>query len=418
MENSLIANEELGSLLNNLWLTFATSLVFMMNLGFACLETGLVRSKNATNVLFKNTFIPIVGILVFSGWGYNLMFPGAEAEGGFFGFGGFGFPSPTHAASLPYNYYSKFLFQAMFACTASTIISGAVAERIKLSVFLLFSISILGFIYPVAGMWVWGGGWLTHSLSLPFHDFAGSSVVHTVGGYAALTGTFMLGPRNGKYLDNKIIPIPGHSMPLSIIGLFILWLGWIGFNGGCVTATQPKLLSYVLLLTMLAGCCGGAGALLTSYFINKTNDITMLINGVLAGLVSITAGADIMNTTDTCAIGLIAGILVVFSVLIFDKLRIDDPVGAISVHLVCGTWGTIAVGLFGKLAEQNGMQQLKVQLCGCLSIGIFVVFSSFIILFIIKKIIGLRVNSKKESDGLDLSDHGMKAYHFEEENKY
>lgn len=400
-------------IINTLWLVLATSLVFLMHLGFACVETGLVRSKNTASILFKNTVIPALTILIFSAWGFQLMYPGVWFQGMVIGFGGFGLQTEDRILPLHQSYYSHFLFQSMLASVSATIVLGAIAERIKLIPFLIFIIFFIGLIFPLIGMWTWGGGWLSNGLAIPFHDFGGASVVHSVGGYAALTGASMLGPRAGKYINDKILPLPGHNMPVAIIGVFLLWVGWIGFNGGAVPATNPDLLVSVLLITMLAGASGAAGAFLTSFFINKKHDITMLVNGILSGLVSITAGADVMSPIEACVIGLIAGILVVFAVLIFDKVKIDDPVGAISVHLICGIWGTISVGLFGRLAEEQGTRQLITQLIGCAAIGPCVVCLSYVVFFILRKFAGLKLSSREESEGLDITEHGMHAYSFD-----
>jgi ammonium transporter, Amt family len=400
--------------IDNLWIMIAAALVFIMNLGFACLETGLIRSKNATNVLFKNMVVPVIGILTFGAWGYSLMgISGSNYTGSFLAWAGFGLsPQP---ADLHMTFWTKFLFQAMFAATAATIVSGAVAERIKLISFLLFSIVFVSVVYPVIGFWAWGqGGWLS-VLAHPFKDFAGSAVVHSVGGYAALMGAIMLGPRIGKYVDGKILPLPGHNMALAVIGLFLLWFGWFGFNGGSVGSADPETVSRVLVTTGFGAAAGCVGAFFCSFLIFRTHDITMSINGILAGLVGITAGANIMSPLEACIIGLIAGVLVVFSVLFFDRIKIDDPVGAISVHMVCGTWGTLAVGIFGPL---KGPDQLLSQLIGCGSICIFTCTSAFIIFYIIKKTVGLRVTSKEELEGLDLAEHGMKAYTFDSENRF
>jgi Amt family ammonium transporter len=413
--------EKITLTIDNLWVMIAAALVFIMNLGFACLETGLIRSKNATNVLFKNTVVPIIGLLTYAAWGFSIMFHhGYSYKGSFLAWGGFGLTPPMSGGALDlhyndhYTFWTMFLFQAMFASTAATIVSGAVAERIKLVSFLLFSIVFISLVYPLVGFWAWGNGWLAN-LAHPFKDFAGSSVVHTVGGYAALVGASMLGPRIGKYVDGKILPLPGHNMSLAIIGLFMLWLGWFGFNGGSVLSADPASVSLVLVTTSLGAAAGCVGAFFCSYLIFRTHDITMSMNGILAGLVGITAGADIMSPLEACIIGLIAGVLVVFAVLFFDRIKIDDPVGAISVHLVCGTWGTLAVGIFGPLA---GPDQLLSQLIGCGSICLFVTTSAFIIFYLIKKTIGLRVTSKEELEGLDLAEHGMKAYTFDSENRF
>jgi Amt family ammonium transporter len=405
---------------NNLWMMLCTALVFIMHLGFATLESGLSRAKNTTNILFKNTIIPAMGLLIFCMWGFNLMYPGTEYAGGFFGFSGFGLNNPAGEAGLigyangKYTYWTYFLFQAMFAATAATIVSGAVAERIKLISFMVFSLFLIGLIYPIVGMWNWGGGWL-QAMEAPFHDFAGSTMVHSVGGWAALAGVVMLGPRLGKYIDKRINPIPGHSMPLATIGVFMLWLGWFGFNGGSVLSADPGPVSLVLVNTCLSAAAGAFGALIACYIVIKMPDLSMVLNGILGGLVGITAGADLMNPTESIVIGLISGALVVAAVLTFDRIKIDDPVGATSVHLVCGIFGTLTVGIFGKLA---GWKQLLSQLTGVGVIALFVFFTSVLIFFIIGRTIGLRVPPGEEDEGLDLGEHGMKAYNMNSETGY
>lgn len=411
MEETLTSAEVLFTT-NNLWMMIATFLVFIMHLGFACVETGLSRSKNTVNILYKNTIIPILGLLTYAGWGFNLMYPGGDFEGQFLGFAGFGISMPEGAAGLigyadgQYTYWTDFLFQAMFAATAATIVSGAVAERIKIGSFMIFSIILVGILYPIAGFWKWGNGWL-NTMSTPFYDFAGSTIVHSVGGWAALAGVMVLGPRLGKYLDGKIYPIPGHSMPLATTGVFLLWLGWFGFNGGSVLSADPGLVSLVFVTTSLAAAAGGLSAAITSFFVSKTLDLSMCLNGILGGLVGITAGADLMSPMDAIIIGLISGALVVFAVLFFDKIKIDDPVGATSVHLACGVFGTLAVGLFGNLA--SGAQVVS-QLIGIIAVGCLVFPISWVLFFILDKTLGLRVSSKEEVEGLDLGEHGMKAY--------
>jgi ammonium transporter, Amt family len=405
---------------NNLWMMLCTALVFIMHLGFATLESGLSRAKNATNILFKNTIIPAMGLLTFCMWGFNLMYPGAAYAGGFFGFSGFGLDNPGgNAGLIAYNngnftYWTHFLFQAMFAATAATIVSGAVAERIKLKSFMVFSFFLVGLIYPVVGMWKWGGGWLD-KLDTPFYDFAGSSMVHSVGGWAALAGVIMLGPRLGKYINKRIIPIPGHSMPLTTIGVFMLWLGWFGFNGGSVFPLDPGTISLVLVNTSLSAAAGAFGAMIACYIVIKVPDHTMMLNGLLGGLVGITAGADQMNPTESIVIGAICGALVVASILTFDRIKIDDPVGATSVHLVCGVFGTLAVGMFGNKA---GWKQLLAQLTGVGTIAVFVFFTSLLVYFIIGRTMGLRVPPGEEEEGLDLGEHGMKAYNMNSETRY
>lgn len=388
----------------------ATILVFIMHLGFATLEAGLTRAKNTVNILFKNTIIPAIGILSYAFVGFNLMYPGADFAGGFFGFAGFGLSLPEGWDSSNYNagytYFTDFIFQAMFAATAATIVSGAVAERVKLGTFIVFSILYVSFVYPIVGMWKWGNGFL-NTMETPFYDFAGSTIVHSVGGWAALIGALLLGPRLGKYTIQGMKAIPGHSLPMATMGVFLLWFGWFGFNGGSVLSASPGLVSKVFVTTSIAASAGAFGALFISYLKFKTYDITMVLNGILAGLVGITAGADQMGVLDSAIIGFIGGGLVVFSVVLFDKIKIDDPVGAISVHLIGGVWGTLAVGIFGSLA---GMDQLISQLIGIGSVAVFCLVSSWIIFFTLKKTVGIRVHEIEETEGLDLHEHGMSAY--------
>ncbi|GAB3228668.1 ammonium transporter [Algoriphagus aestuariicola] len=395
---------------NNLWMMIATTMVFVMHLGFATLEAGLTRSKNTVNILFKNTIIPAIGLLTYALVGFNLMYPGADFAGGFFGFAGFGVSLPegwdTSNYNAGYTYFTDFIFQAMFAATAATIVSGAVAERVKLGPFITFSILYVAFIYPIVGMWKWGGGFL-NTLETPFYDFAGSTIVHSVGGWGALVGAYLLGPRIGKYTPQGMKAIPGHNLPMATIGVFLLWFGWFGFNGGSVLSADPGLVSKVFVTTSIAAAAGAIGALVVSYLKFKTYDITMVLNGILAGLVGITAGADQMGVLDSVFIGLVGGGLVVFGVVLFDKIKIDDPVGAISVHLVGGIWGTLAVGLFGDLA---GMDQVISQLIGIGAVGVFCFATAFLIFFVLKKTIGIRVDEKEEIEGLDINEHSMRAY--------
>jgi Amt family ammonium transporter len=395
---------------NNLWMMIATTMVFVMHLGFATLEAGLTRSKNTVNILFKNTIIPAIGLLTYALVGFNLMYPGADFAGGFFGFAGFGVSLPegwdTSNYNAGYTYFTDFIFQAMFAATAATIVSGAVAERVKLGPFITFSILYVAFIYPIVGMWKWGGGFL-NTLETPFYDFAGSTIVHSVGGWGALVGAYLLGPRIGKYTPQGMKAIPGHNLPMATIGVFLLWFGWFGFNGGSVLSADPGLVSKVFVTTSIAAAAGAIGALVVSYLKFKTYDITMVLNGILAGLVGITAGADQMGVLDSVFIGLVGGGLVVFGVVLFDKIKIDDPVGAISVHLVGGIWGTLAVGLFGDLA---GMDQVISQLIGIGAVGVFCFVTAFLIFFVLKKTIGIRVDEKEEIEGLDINEHSMRAY--------
>ena len=305
---------ELSFTTHNLWILLATCLVFIMHLGFACLETGMTQSKNTVNILFKNSAIMSIGLLTYALCGFNLMYPGSEFAGSFFGFGGFGIdPGATGLTSeynASYTYYTDFIFQAVFAATAATIVSGAVCERIKLSSFLVFSTLFVGVVYPVVGMWKWGGGFL-ETLKIPFYDFAGSSIVHSVGGWAALAGALCLGPRLGKYDgQRKLVP---HNYPLATIGVFLLWFGWFGFNGGSVLSAAPDKLSLVFVTTGLAGASGLVASMFVSWVVSKKPDLGMTLNGALAGLVGITAGADQMNFVEALIIGFIAGIFVVFS---------------------------------------------------------------------------------------------------------
>ena len=394
---------------NNVWMMLCTALVFFMHLGFSFLEIGLTRQKNTINILFKNLFIICIGLLLYCLVGFNLMYPGDF--NGFLGFAGFGLEAPMKDGALDlaynqgYTYWTDFLFQGMFAATAATIVSGAVAERIKINSFFIFAIIYVGLIYPITGSWQWGGGFLKE---MGFYDFAGSTLVHSVGGWAALVAIWLLGARIGKFDENgKPKVIPGHNLPLATGGVLVLWLGWFGFNGGSVLSADPALTSLTLVTTCLAAAAGGVAAFMFAQFLYKNLDLTMFLNGVLAGLVGITAGADQMGPTDAILIGIIAGVLVVGAVALVDKLRLDDPVGAVAVHLVCGIWGTLAVGIFGAMAS---VDQFIIQLIGVVSIGAFCLVTSFIILFAIKKTIGLRVTKEEEIEGLDEHEHGMSAY--------
>jgi Amt family ammonium transporter len=390
-----------------------TALVFFMHLGFAFLEIGLTRQKNTINILFKNIFIITVGLLLYALVGFNLMYPawGANASG-YLGDFIFGISAPLKDGALDlaynegYTFWTDFLFQGMFAATAATIVSGAVAERMKILPFMIFTIIYIGLVYPIAGSWKWGGGFLDQ-LDTPFYDFAGSTLVHSVGGWAALVAVCLLGARIGKFKNGKIQAIPGHNIPLATAGVLILWLGWFGFNGGSVLSADPGLTSLTLVTTCLAAAAGGVIASLVSTIMYKNLDLTMFLNGILGGLVAITAGADQMSPTDAILIGGIAGALIVFAVSLIDKLKLDDPVGAIAVHLICGVWGTLAVGIFGNLA--SGSQFLS-QLFGVAVYAIFCIVTSFIIIYTLKKTIGIRVSEKEELEGLDAHEHGMDAY--------
>jgi Amt family ammonium transporter len=401
---------------NNVWMMVCTALVFFMHTGFAFLEIGLTRQKNTINILFKNIFIITVGLLLYYIGGFNLMYPGFE-EGsmGILDFAGFGIAAPENGmtaeyASGGYTWWTDFLFQGMFAATAATIVSGAVAERIKIGPFMIFTIIYVGLIYPIAGSWQWGGGFLSTlgGEEGGFYDFAGSTLVHSVGGWGALIAIYLLGARIGKFdKDGKANAIPGHNIPLATAGVLILWLGWFGFNGGSVLSADPAATSLVLVTTCLAAAAGGIGAIALSTIMYKNMDLTMFLNGILGGLVGITAGADLMSPNEAVVIGLIAGVIIVLGVALVDKIRLDDPVGAVTVHLICGIWGTLAVGLFGAKA---GGQQLIYQLTGIASVGVFCCISAFIIIFALKKTIGIRVPEEEEIDGLDLAEHGMDAY--------
>ncbi len=398
---------------NNVWMMICTALVFFMHLGFSLLEIGLTRQKNTINILFKNVFIICVGLLLYYVGGFNLMYPGDF--NGYFGFAGFGL-DPGEAgmtaeyASGGYTYWTDFLFQAMFAATAATIVSGAVAERIKLGPFMIFTIIYVGLVYPIVGSWQWGGGFLSTlgGDDAGFHDFAGSTLVHSVGGWAALIAVYLLGPRIGKFgEDGKPNAIPGHNIPFAAAGVLILWLGWFGFNGGSVLSADPAGTSLVLVTTSLAAAAGGVGAFIFSTILYKNYDLTMFLNGILGGLVGITAGADLMSPLEAIIIGLIAGVIIVLGVALIDRIKLDDPVGAIAVHLICGIWGTLAVGIFGAKA---GGDQFLYQLAGVGAAAVFCSLTAFIILYSLKKTIGIRVSKEEEIEGLDLHEHGMDAY--------
>ena len=395
---------------NNLWIILCAALVFLMHLGFATLESGFARSKNVVNILMKNSFIICFGIISYAYIGFNLMYPGDF--NGILGFAGFGLSLPSGDAIAyadgAYTYFADFLFQAMFCATAATIVSGAVVGRIKLSAFIFFTVVYVTFVYPIAGSWKWGGGFLDQK---GFYDFAGSTLVHGVGGWAALIGAIVVGARIGKYSSGKVNPILPHNLPLATIGAFLLWLGWFGFNGGSVLSADPSLISLVLMTTCISAAAGGLAAGFTSWLIFKKSDLSMCLNGILAGLVGITAGADLMGLNSALFIGLISGVLVFFSVIFIDRiLKIDDPVGAISVHLVCGIWGTLAVGIFGTKA---GIKQFFIQFYGVIVYGIFSVICALILFLVLKYTMGIRVTSQEEQQGLDIHEHGVEAYNQE-----
>ena len=424
--------------INNLWIMIAGMLVFIMHLGFATLESGLTRSKNTVNILFKNTAIVCIGLISYGVIGFHLMYPGFEdAATGYVkiadGWNGFLFngpevatlgddPSPerveavngwsTQEYNAGYTQYTDFFFQAMFAATCCTIVSGAVAGRIKLGTFLVFCLFFVSISYPITGSWQWGEGWLN---ARGFYDLAGSTLVHSVGGWGALVMAFLLGPRAGKYVDGRAMAIQPSNMPLAAIGVFLLWFGWFGFNAGSVLSADPGACSLVLCTTSMAAAAGGLSAAIVSTVHGKKPDLSMTLNGILAGLVGITAGADQMSMLDSIIIGLIAGFLVYVSVIFIDSiLKVDDPVGAISVHLVCGIWGTLAVGIFGAKGilggNPEGVKQLTEQVIGIGAVGAFTVVFCLVIGLILRVTAGLRVPVEEEQKGLDLGEHGIHAY--------
>ena len=395
-------------LVNNLWLLISAFLVFTMHLGFSTLESGLTQSKNTVNILFKNVFIIAAGLLTYYFFGFNTHYPGDF--NGFFSWGGMaGVDEGAMIANQTelyagYTWWTDFIFQAMFAATAATIVSGAVAERIKLTSFMIYAVLLVGVLYPIVGSWHWGGGFLGDFLGAGFYDFAGSTVVHAFGGFAALACVIILGPRAGKYSkDGGIKPILGSNMPLATIGVFLLWLGWFGFNGGSVLNADANLVSFVFVTTALAAAGGALGAIIISWLFLKKPDLSMALNGILAGLVGITAGADAMSILSAIIVGLIAGVIVVFSIVTLDKLKIDDPVGAISVHGTCGLWGTWAVAIFGEAS-------LITQVVGSLIVAGAAFAFSAIVFTILKGTMGIRVGEETEAKGLDVEEHGAPAY--------
>jgi ammonium transporter, Amt family len=397
---------------NNVWMMLSTALVFIMHLGFAGVEAGFGQAKNTVNILFKNTITPIIGIISYSFIGFFLMYPGFDVPGwlGFDSAGWYTFwfnPSDVDNsagyADAGYTYWTDFLFQAMFAATAATIVSGAIAERVRLGAYLVFTCIFVAIVYPLIGSWKWGGGFLDE---MGFYDFAGSTLVHSVGGWGALAGVILVGPRIGKYVNGKTMEKPGSSVPLAVIGVFLLWLGWFGFNGGSVLSADPAIVSFVLVTTCLSACAGGLGAFLAAYLMFKRLDLGMVLNGILAGLVGITAGADVINPIFALLVGFVAGLLVVMSAVFLDKLKLDDVVGAVSVHLTCGIWGTLAVGLFSNNPEHSFFTQL----IGVVLCGLTAFIAAFTIFFILKKTMGIRVSEAHERSGLDSHEHGIRGY--------
>ncbi len=412
-------------IVDTLWVVIAACLVFFMNAGFAMLETGLCQAKNAVNVLAKNFVVFAVSSIAFWVVGFGLMYGDGNGFAGLTGWflhGADNSPATGEAytgifsalnwTGVPLD--AKFFFQLVFAGTAATIVSGAVAERIKFISFIVFSFVLVAVIYPVGGHWAWGGGWLAQ-LSTPFADFAGSTVVHSIGGWAALTGALILGPRLGKYgKDGSIRPVPGHNMSLATLGTLILWLGWFGFNPGSTMAADAAMITKVALNTNMAAAAGCLLATATSWIVLKKPDLSMILNGTLAGLVAITAGCNAVGLASAVIIGAVAGVLVVVAVIVIDqKAKIDDPVGAISVHLVNGVWGTLAVGLFaseGGLFLGGGVARTVSQIIGIAAIGALVGAVSSAVWLLLKLTLGIRVSEEEEFEGLDTGEHGMEAY--------
>lgn len=400
--------------INTVWVLITAVLVFFMQAGFALVEAGFTRSKNTTNILFKNLMDFVMGTLGFWAIGFGIMF---GSQNGFWGGLDF-FTQNTYRADMPD--YAFLIFQTVFAATAATIVSGAMAERTKFNAYLVYSAVLSIVIYPISGHWTWGGGWLSQ-MAVPFHDFAGSSVVHMVGGLAALVGAAVLGPRLGKYgKDGKAKAMPGHSMTLAALGVFILWLGWFGFNPGSQLAAagvdNAKAISLIFVTTNIAAAGGALSTLILIWLKYKTPTLSMTLNGALAGLVAITAGCDAVSPMGAFIIGLMAGLLVVVSVSFFDNIaKIDDPVGAISVHGVCGAFGTLMVGFFSTsegIFYGQGGSLLKSQLIGVGSIAAWALAASSVLFFGLKYFNGLRVEKRIEEEGLDVYEHGESAYNF------
>jgi len=417
--------------LDTIWVLVTAMLVFFMNLGFAMVESGFARSKNCVNILSKNFIVFAISSLGFLFLGWGLMFgdgsPFIGLEGLFFLSGADNSPATGDAYKGVYSainwtgvpLFAKFFFQLVFCGTAATIVSGAVAERIKYKSFIVFTFIMAIFIYPVIGHWIWGGGWLS---KLGMFDFAGSTVVHSVGGWAALAGILILGPRFGKYRkDGKINPIPGHNLSIATTGVFVLWLGWFGFNPGSTMAADPAAISHVVLTTNTAAIAAVLSSTIISWLILGKPDLGMTLNGCLAGLVAITAPCAFVSVASSLIIGAVAGILVVLAVIFFDKAKIDDPVGALSVHLVNGIFGTLAVGLFAQdkitgtatgngLFFGGGMTLLGAQFIGVIASGAFTFVVALMAWLAIKAVMGLRVSLQEEIEGLDIGEHGNSAY--------
>jgi len=416
-------NADLQKMLDTVWTLIAAFLVFWMNAGFGCVEAGFCRAKNAVNILGKNFVVFGLSSIAFWFVGYAFMFgvAGPDDPGKFIGMSEF-MVSGLEADMGTVPRFAHFFFQLVFAGTAATIVSGCVAERIHYGAYMIFAFLLVAISYPITGHWIWGNGWLA-KLDTPFQDFAGSTVVHSVGGWAGLVGIILLGPRIGKYdAEGKVTPIPGHNMGLVFLGGMILWLGWFGFNPGSTLAANPKAISHIVVTTNLACAAGLIAATATAWIALGTPDFSMTVNGALAGLVAITAPCAYVSAVYAVIIGVIAGVLVVYAVLFFDKLKIDDPVGALSVHLVNGIWGTLAVGLFAQkeaagapggadgLVFGGGVSLLISQIIGVVAVGAFTVGFSFVAWMIVKSIMGLRVELDVEVAGLDKTEMGMEAY--------
>ena len=417
-------------IMDTIWVLFTAMLVFFMNLGFAMVESGFARSKNAVNILSKNFIVFAISSLAFWIIGWGLMFGNGNDFIGLQGLLSLGGADNSPATGNNYSgvytaiswasvpLLAKFFFQLVFAGTAATIVSGAVAERIKYISFIIFSFILVAVMYPITGHWIWGGGWLAN---LGFFDFAGSTVVHSVGGWAALAGVLILGARTGKYRDGKIFPIPGHNMTSATLGALVLWLGWFGFNPGSTMAADPESIARICITTNSAAIAGILTSTAVAWIVLGKPDLSMTINGCLAGLVAITAPCAYVSVGSALVIGSVAGILVVFAVIGFDRLKIDDPVGALAVHLVNGIFGTIALGLFAEdkfipgttgngLFFGGGFTLLLHQLIGAAAVGAFTFTVSYIVWSIIKATMGIRVSEREEIEGLDMGEHGLEAY--------
>ena len=401
----MLTLESLEVSINLAWVMLATFLVFFMHAGFTMLEAGFVRSKNTINIIMKNFMTITVGSLIYYFVGFGLMF--GDTAGGFIGTNGFLLNGRTDV--------DFFVFQAMFAATCATIISGAVAERIKLGSYIAIAIVMVAFVYPVIGHWVWNGGWLAE---LGFTDFAGSTVVHMTGAVGALITVLFLGPRLGKYSGNKVNVIPAHNIPLGALGVFFLWFGWFGFNGGSTLASDPSLVPNVIATTLLSTSAAFVSGLIFTKLRYGKVDATLSLNAVLGGLVGITAGAADISPLGSVIVGLVSGVLLVIAVEIIDaKLKVDDPVGAIAVHGVCGIWGTLAVGLFSTSTGffyTGSFSQLGVQALGVLAVMLWIVVTMTIAVFILNKISRIRISEKAELAGLDFIEHGSSAYELKE----